>query len=80
LGRSTGYSTLLSWASGWSHMLLGDTARFLRGLSNRLRSGSYYLAILDNRYGRSNYPIVRVDSEGNTYQRRSLLTGQNTTS
>jgi len=59
----------------WSHMLLGDTARFLRGLSNRLRSGST-IAILDNRYVEgSNYPIVRVDSEGNTYQRRSLPDG-----
>lgn len=59
----------------WSHVLMAELPRFLRGLHRRLGVGSRVF-IVDNRYvAGSNHPITRVDSDGNTYQRRSLADG-----
>lgn len=56
----------------WSHVLLSDLPRFLTGLHRRLGIGARVF-ILGNRYvAGSNHPITRVDSDGNTYQRRRL--------
>jgi SAM-dependent methyltransferase len=59
----------------WSHIPRADLPRFLGGLDRRLPAGSRVL-ILDNRYVEgSNWPITRVDDDGNTYQRRVLESG-----
>jgi demethylmenaquinone methyltransferase/2-methoxy-6-polyprenyl-1,4-benzoquinol methylase len=59
----------------WSHIPRANRRRFLRGLHRRLPRGSRVL-ILDNRYvAGSNWPITRVDTDGNTYQHRVLDDG-----
>lgn len=59
----------------WSHVLLDDIERFLRGLCSRLRPGST-VVVVDNRYVEgSSHPITRTDTAGNTYQRRKLHDG-----
>jgi demethylmenaquinone methyltransferase/2-methoxy-6-polyprenyl-1,4-benzoquinol methylase len=65
-----------AFAGFWlSHVLREDVPRFLRALHERLASGSRVM-LLDNRYVEgSSTPIGRVDSAGNTYQRRVLRSG-----
>lgn len=60
----------------WSHVLRADLVRFLEGLHARLEPDSRVMHV-DNRYVEgSNWPIVRTDAGGNTYQRRRLESGE----
>lgn len=59
-----------------SHVARGERFRFLRGLHHRILQGSGVM-LVDNRYVEgSNWPIIRTDDEGNTYQRRRLESGE----
>jgi SAM-dependent methyltransferase len=59
----------------WSHLRLVEIQRFLIGLHARLEPASRVMHV-DNRFVEgSNWPIVRTDAEGNTYQRRRLENG-----
>jgi demethylmenaquinone methyltransferase/2-methoxy-6-polyprenyl-1,4-benzoquinol methylase len=59
----------------WSHVLKEDLQRFLRGLHRRLPAESPVM-IVDNRFvAGSNWPVIRTDQAGNTYQRRRLRSG-----
>ncbi|MGH9884546.1 MAG: class I SAM-dependent methyltransferase [bacterium] len=59
----------------WSHVRHDEMNGFLEGLHNRLESGSR-IVFIDNRFVEgSNWPITRIDSDGNTYQRRWLENG-----
>jgi demethylmenaquinone methyltransferase/2-methoxy-6-polyprenyl-1,4-benzoquinol methylase len=59
----------------WSHVRRRDIGDFLRGLHDRLPSGSPVMFI-DNRYvAESNRPLSRTDDDGNSYQRRRLENG-----
>ena len=64
------------FAGFWlSHVLRRDVHHFLDGFHRRLARGSRVM-LLDNRYVEgSNFPVTRVDTEGNTYQRRQLRDG-----
>jgi len=60
----------------WSHLLREQTGVFLDGLCRRLEARSPVM-IIDNRYVEgSSSPIVEVDDEGNTFQRRVLDDGR----
>jgi demethylmenaquinone methyltransferase/2-methoxy-6-polyprenyl-1,4-benzoquinol methylase len=60
----------------WSHVKRSGIARFVAGLATRLEPGSR-VAILDNTYAEgSSTPISRHDAEGNTYQMRKVLSGE----
>ena len=60
----------------WSHVKKADLARFAANLSRRLEPGSV-VAILDNTFTDwSSTPLSRRDAEGNTYQMRTLSTGE----
>lgn len=59
----------------WSHITLETLDGFLDGVHRRLPSGSLVVFADNNYVEGSNHPIVRVDSTGNTYQRRSLSDG-----
>ena len=59
----------------WSHIPLASLDRFLSGLFGRLDHDSV-VVFMDNRYVEgSNYPIVRTDDRGNSFQRRTLQNG-----
>lgn len=59
----------------WSHVRKLEIPRFLRRLHARLEPGSP-VVFLDNRYvDGSSTPISRTDSEGNSYQLRTLSDG-----
>ncbi|MEO8134103.1 MAG: class I SAM-dependent methyltransferase [Betaproteobacteria bacterium] len=59
----------------WSHVPWQDLPRFLEGLHRVLAPGARVI-FFDNRYVEgSSTPIARVDSEGNTYQLRTLGDG-----
>jgi ubiquinone/menaquinone biosynthesis C-methylase UbiE len=59
----------------WSHVRREDLSTFLRGLHGRLQPEARVM-ILDNRYVEgSSTPIDRVDSAGNSFQRRKLDSG-----
>lgn len=60
----------------WSHVKKSDLARWLAGVAKALPAGAL-VAMLDNRYvAGSSTPVSRRDGEGNTYQVRSLLSGE----
>jgi demethylmenaquinone methyltransferase/2-methoxy-6-polyprenyl-1,4-benzoquinol methylase len=60
----------------WSHVRKSDLARWLASMAKALPSGAL-VAMLDNRYVEgSSTPISRRDAEGNTYQVRTLLSGE----
>ena len=60
----------------WSHVKKSELALFVKELSLRLKPGAR-VAILDNTYAEgSSTPISRRDNEGNTYQMRTLATGE----
>lgn len=60
----------------WSHVRKSDLARWLAGVATALPPGSL-VAMLDNRYVEgSSTPVSRRDAEGNTYQVRTLLSGE----
>jgi ubiquinone/menaquinone biosynthesis C-methylase UbiE len=60
----------------WSHVKKSGIERFVAGLASRLEPGSR-VVILDNLFvGSSSTPISRRDAEGNTYQKRKILTGE----
>lgn len=60
----------------WSHVRKSELARWLASMARALPPGSL-VAMLDNRYVEgSSTPISRRDAEGNTYQVRSLLSGE----
>jgi demethylmenaquinone methyltransferase/2-methoxy-6-polyprenyl-1,4-benzoquinol methylase len=60
----------------WSHVKKSELALFVKELSLKLQPGAV-VAILDNSYAEgSSTPISRRDSEGNTYQMRSLASGE----
>jgi ubiquinone/menaquinone biosynthesis C-methylase UbiE len=60
----------------WSHVKKSELALFVKELSLRLEPGAR-VAILDNTYAEgSSTPISRRDNEGNTYQMRTLATGE----
>jgi SAM-dependent methyltransferase len=60
----------------WSHMVKADLGRFVEGLANKLAPGSL-VGVLDNRHVEgSSTPLSRRDAQGNTYQKRSLQTGE----
>jgi demethylmenaquinone methyltransferase/2-methoxy-6-polyprenyl-1,4-benzoquinol methylase len=60
----------------WSHVPRADLPRFLEGLAGKLAPGAV-VAILDNTYVEgSSTPISRRDAQGNTYQVRTLLSGE----
>ena len=60
----------------WSHVKKSDIARFVEHLSGRLAPGAV-VGILDNKFAEgSSTPISRRDAEGNTYQLRTLNSGE----
>ena len=60
----------------WSHVKRSGIERFVAGLATRLEPGSR-VGILDNTYVEaSSTPITRRDSEGNTYQKRKVASGE----
>jgi demethylmenaquinone methyltransferase/2-methoxy-6-polyprenyl-1,4-benzoquinol methylase len=60
----------------WSHVRKADLPRFLEGLAGKLDPGAM-VAILDNTYVEgSSTPLSRRDAQGNTYQMRTLLSGE----
>jgi len=60
----------------WSHVKKSDLSKFVANLSAKLAPGAV-VAILDNRYAEgSSTAISRRDAEGNTYQMRSLPSGE----
>jgi ubiquinone/menaquinone biosynthesis C-methylase UbiE len=60
----------------WSHVKRSGIERFVAGLATRLKPGSR-VGILDNTYVEgSSTPITRRDSEGNTYQKRKVASGE----
>lgn len=59
----------------WSHVPKQDLPRFLAGFHEKLTPPAP-VVFIDNRYVEgSSTPIWRVDSEGNTYQQRTLRSG-----
>ncbi len=59
----------------WSHIPLASLDPFLSGLFGRLDHDSI-VVFMDNRYVEgSNHPIVRIDNQGNSFQRRTLQSG-----
>ena len=60
----------------WSHVKKSGIERFVANLATRLEPGAC-VAILDNLFvGDSSTPISRRDAEGNTYQKRKVLSGE----
>jgi ubiquinone/menaquinone biosynthesis C-methylase UbiE len=60
----------------WSHVKKSELALFVKELSLKLEPGAV-VAILDNSYAEgSSTPISRRDAEGNSYQMRSLASGE----
>jgi demethylmenaquinone methyltransferase/2-methoxy-6-polyprenyl-1,4-benzoquinol methylase len=60
----------------WSHVRKADLARWIAGLSRVLAPGAL-VAVLDNRYVEgSSTPLSRRDAGGNSYQVRTLLSGE----
>ena len=60
----------------WSHVKKSELALFVKELSLKLKPGAR-VAILDNSYAEgSSTPISRRDAEGNTYQMRTLASGE----
>jgi ubiquinone/menaquinone biosynthesis C-methylase UbiE len=60
----------------WSHVKKSGIEQFVANLSKRLAPGAR-VVILDNLFvGSSSTPISRRDAEGNTYQKRKILTGE----
>ncbi len=60
----------------WSHVKKSGIAQFVDNLANRLEPGAV-VGILDNSFSAgSSTPISRTDAEGNTYQLRTLNSGE----
>ena len=60
----------------WSHVKKADLDRFVRTLAEKLAPGAV-VAMLDNTYAEgSSTPVSRRDAEGNSYQMRTLSTGE----
>ena len=60
----------------WSHVKKSALRQFVANLARRLEPGAI-VAILDNAWAPgSSTPISRTDSEGNTYQVRTLASGE----
>ena len=60
----------------WSHVKKSGIQRFVASLASRLEPGAR-VVILDNLFvGSSSTPISRRDAEGNTYQQRRILSGE----
>ena len=60
----------------WSHVKKSGIEQFVANLATRLAPGAR-VGILDNLYvEQSSTPISRRDAEGNTYQKRKILTGE----
>ena len=60
----------------WSHLTQVQLNRFLRAF-HQVLGPNRLVVVADNRYvAGSNHPIARRDSEGNTYQRRTLDNGR----
>ncbi len=60
----------------WSHVKKSGIERFVANLAQRLEPGAR-VVILDNLFvGASSTPISRRDAEGNTYQKRKILSGE----
>jgi len=60
----------------WSHVKKSGIEQFVANLAKRLEPGAC-VVILDNLFvGASSTPISRRDAEGNTYQKRKVLSGE----
>jgi ubiquinone/menaquinone biosynthesis C-methylase UbiE len=60
----------------WSHVKKRDLAKFVANLAAKLEPGAT-VAILDNSFAEgSSTPISRRDADGNTYQMRTLASGE----
>jgi SAM-dependent methyltransferase len=60
----------------WSHVKKSGLRQFVANLAARIEPGSI-VAILDNAWAPgSSTPISRTDAEGNTYQMRTLASGE----
>jgi len=59
----------------FSHIPVGSRAAFLSGLNQRLTPGSKVIFIDNNQTQLRDFPIAETDSDGNTYQHRSLNDG-----
>jgi SAM-dependent methyltransferase len=59
----------------WSHVPVGETGRFLRGLAGRLPPGSPVVLADHRNVPGSSQPVTRTDADGNTYQQRRLPDG-----
>jgi len=60
----------------WSHVKKSGIAQFVANLSRKLEPGAV-VGILDNSFAPgSSTPISRTDAEGNTYQLRTLNSGE----
>jgi SAM-dependent methyltransferase len=65
-----------AFAGLWfSHVLIEDRERFLDGLHRHLRAGARVVFIDNNRAQCRELPIVEIDAQGNTWQRRTLPDG-----
>lgn len=60
----------------WSHVKKSDREVFLRHFATRLGEGATILMIDNNYVAGSSTPITREDVQGNTYQDRTLSTGE----
>jgi len=60
----------------WSHMPHRRTREFLVHFASRLAAGAKLLLIDNNFVSGSSTPISRRDGDGNTYQMRTLATGE----
>ena len=59
----------------WSHIPTSRISEFVTRFHSKLNPGAFVMLTDNNYVEGSNHPIVRTDSEGNTYQLRELADG-----
>ena len=75
LGAVAGDFDALFAGFWWSHLAIAQQSEWLRQVADRLPPGAL-VAFIDNRFVEgSSHPISRQDSNGNTYQSRTLADG-----
>src|SRR4029079_13893073 len=60
----------------WSHVTLADQQRFLAHFASKLRPGANLLMMDNTHVPDSSGPVSRTDAAGNTYQLRTLASGE----
>jgi protein-L-isoaspartate O-methyltransferase len=75
LGAVAGHFDALFAGFWWSHLAIAQQSEWLTQVADRLPPGAL-VAFIDNRFVEgSTHPISRMDSDGNTYQSRTLADG-----